>query len=111
MGEPEAVEEINYAGVIKVSSLLLCAVSQGISGEQWVCASEPMCVQVLLCVHLSSKGMQVSYFKYFTILQFSRFCMRTVHLYLLEVSVLCMFTVDHVKKYGNSGSSQLLLRD
>lgn len=55
MGEPEAgVEEINYAGVIKVYFLLLCAVSQGISGGQWVCASEPTCVQVLLCVHLST---------------------------------------------------------
>lgn len=32
-------------------------------------------------------------------------------MYLVEVSVMRMFTGDHVKEDGNGGPSQLLLRD
>lgn len=31
--------------------------------------------------------------------------------YLVEISIVCMFTGDHVKEDGNGGPSQLLLWD
>ncbi len=128
-------EGINYASIIKVSLLLLCAASQETDGgAQCVCVCVCVCVPVLqmwislqmFCLNISAHvdvnvhifllHIQRSSLYVFSVVQC---CMTDVHtslyvrvcFYLVEVSKVCVFTSDHVEEDGNGGSPQLLLRD
>lgn len=97
--------EINYASIIKVSLLLLYAVSQEIDG---VCVCASISVQSSMCVSMNVNVFRRLCVYIYTI--FTRFCMYGCK-YLVEVSRVWIFTSDHVEEDGNGGPPQLLLWD